>query len=176
MGPASEETTKTKLINKSPSAVNKETKYGNITRNKQANKNRNKNKNNNNKRKRNRKELSPQAMKNRLRHGNIRCMYTNADTLLNKMNELNDRIAEQDPTIIAVTEVLPKNGGESILKTEYSLKGYDMFVTPNIENRSEKSGTNRGIIIYVKSSIKANKCEVNGEVKQSKKIESLIDR
>ena len=170
MGSSTEETTKTRISNKSPSAVNKETKYDNITRNKQANRNRNKNKNNNNKKKRNRKELSTQATKNRLKQGNIRCMYTNADTLLNKMNELKDRIAEQDPTIIAVTEVLPKNGGESILKTEYSLKGYDMFVTPNIENRNEKSGTNRGIIIYVKSSIKANKCEV----KQSKKFESLM--
>ena len=153
MGPSTEETTETRLINKSPSAVNKETKYDNITRNKQANRNRNKNKNknNNNKKKRNRKELSTQVTKNRLKQGNIRCMYTNADTLLNKMNELKDRIAEQDPTIIAVTEVLPKNGGESILKTEYSLKGYDMFVTPNIENRNEKSGTNRGVIIFVKS-------------------------
>ena len=65
---------------------------------------------------------------------------------------------------------LPRNGGDSIRKEEYSMKGYDMFFTPNIENRNEKSGTNRGIIIYVKSSIKANKCEV----KQSKKFESLM--
>ena len=91
MGPEDQEVPKER-INRSPKAVT-ETKYKNIPRNKQVN--RNKNKNNNIKRKHNRKGPSNQVEKNRLRQGNIKCMYTNADTLLNKMNELNDRIAEE---------------------------------------------------------------------------------
>ena len=36
---------------------------------------------------------------------NLKCMYTNADSLLNKMDELRRDIQVKDPDIIAITEL-----------------------------------------------------------------------
>ena len=40
---------------------------------------------------------------------NIKCMYTNADTLTNKMPELKALVKDIQPSVIAITEVIPKN-------------------------------------------------------------------
>ena len=40
---------------------------------------------------------------------NLSCMYTNADTLTNKMTELKAYVEHHNPCIIAVTEIIPKN-------------------------------------------------------------------
>ena len=39
----------------------------------------------------------------------IKCMYTNADTLTNKMPELKALVKDIQPSVIAITEVIPKN-------------------------------------------------------------------
>ena len=38
----------------------------------------------------------------------MNCMYFNADSLLNKRNELKVMVGEQNPLVIGVTEVVPK--------------------------------------------------------------------
>ena len=38
----------------------------------------------------------------------IQCLYTNADTLTNKMPELKALIQDHKPSVIAITEVTPK--------------------------------------------------------------------
>ena len=40
---------------------------------------------------------------------NLPCMYTNADTLTNKMTKLKAYVQHHNPWIIAVTEIIPKN-------------------------------------------------------------------
>ena len=39
---------------------------------------------------------------------NVKCFYTNADQLRNKLDELNLQISLEEPDFISVTEVLPK--------------------------------------------------------------------
>ena len=62
-------------------------------------------------------------------------MYTNADVLDNKLDELKERIIEQKPDIILINEVKPKK------KTTRTIADYNMQVSDayeplhsNIEN------------------------------------------
>ena len=85
----------------------------------------------------------------------IKCMYTNADQLKNKMNELTDRIKLEWPDLIAINEVKYKNTkdrklgeGEFTIDMEIGNK-YEVF-SNNIE---EDEG--RGQIMYVDKLLKA---------------------
>ena len=69
------------------------------------------------------------------------------------MLELKAVVASQNPDIIAVTEVLPKNSAVTINKSEYALDGYDRF---------ENVNPARGITVYVKASLKATVEEIDG--------------
>lgn len=84
---------------------------------------------------------------------NLKFYYTNADCLLNKLNELSVIIQLHNPDIIAVTEVFPK----SVLPTnihgnEYKIQGYQCY--PGSLNNDS-----RGVVIYVKSTIPSDVCE-----------------
>ena len=57
------------------------------------------------------------------------CMYANADSLINKRSELQARIESNQPDIIAVTELLPKNLGRDIQQAELEIDGFDCFST-----------------------------------------------
>ena len=62
----------------------------------------------------------------------VNVMYTNADSLRNKMTELNIRLStrcnnSEEIHMIAVTEVNSKVTSDSTEMCEYQLKGYDMF-------------------------------------------------
>ena len=75
----------------------------------------------------------------------LKILYTNADSLFNKKDELELRIQTENPDIVALTEVLPKN-----------MKDYH-DIELNIENfelhKPEKM--RRGTCIYTKKSITA---------------------
>jgi hypothetical protein len=60
-------------------------------------------------------------------------MYTNADTLTNKMDELLIKIKADCPHIIMINEVKPKNSRYHINKSELQLPGYNM-ITNNWED------------------------------------------
>ncbi len=71
-------------------------------------------------------------------------MYTNADTLTNKFDELIMRIKEHSPAVVCVTDDEPKHMKRNLLNSEFSLKkyGYEQFPL-NLEN-----DTGRGIVVY----------------------------
>ena len=46
---------------------------------------------------------------NKNKESNLYCMYTNEETLGNKMQGLKAQIVEHQPSVIAVTEVIPKS-------------------------------------------------------------------
>ena len=81
------------------------------------------------------------------RESGLFCMYTNADSLLNKREELLARISTQRPDIIFITELLPKNMNGHIELSELNLPGYDIFT--NIHERK------RGVCIYTITELKA---------------------
>ena len=64
----------------------------------------------------------------------IKVLYTNADMLRNKMNELNYRVSLEDPEIVAVNEVKNKSSKRKITVNELKLdiNGYIM-VDNNID-------------------------------------------
>ena len=76
--------------------------------------------------------------------------YTNADSLLNKRDELALLISTNKYDIVVVTEVLPKNRTSSdISDVEFHISGYNMY------NTMLGNNIGRGIIIYVKNDINA---------------------
>ena len=77
-----------------------------------------------------------------INNGKLSCIYTNADQLNNKFNELQLLVKTHDPDIIAITEVKPKNCRFQPQIGEYLLDGYDMWGA-NIENKS-----GRGCLLF----------------------------
>ena len=68
----------------------------------------------------------------------------------NKLDELEASIDMNDPDIIVLTEVLPKNNRYTLQKSELETKGYTLFI-----NNFETFGI-RGVAIYIKKGITAN--------------------
>ena len=74
----------------------------------------------------------------------LKCFYTNADQLKNKMTELQVRIGDVMPHIIGITEVKPKSSTYQCKTAECSLDDigeYEMF------SNIDKEG--RGMILYI---------------------------
>ena len=67
-------------------------------------------------------------------------MYTNADSLLNKMGELKTRVSLYKPKIICINEILPKHSLIEYDKVAFEIKGYDLYV-------NELTG--RGLAMYI---------------------------
>ena len=80
-------------------------------------------------------------------------MYTNVDSLFNKMGELQALITEKKYDSIAVTEVFPKSQQLDYNDPELQLDGYTIF------HPTKKVFTGRGCIIYIKGTFKAYQIE-----------------
>ncbi len=78
----------------------------------------------------------------------LTCMYTNADQFPNKREDLLTFIADDEPDIIFITEMIPKAQTNPIPKALLDLEGYDMHT--NFNNDDEKLGASgiRGVAIY----------------------------
>ena len=83
----------------------------------------------------------------------LTCFYTNADQLTNKKDDLITSIADCEPDIIAITEVLPKVCVQDITSQIFSIPGY------SLHNNFDDSMSNkpRGIIIYTKNYLPTEK-------------------
>lgn len=93
----------------------------------------------------------------------LTCIYTNADSFMNKYDELKLRYINSDktaPDIIMITEVLPKNSRYKLIKAELSLNGYDMFP----DSFPPEEG--RGILIYVKQALNAVELKIESNFKE----------
>ena len=72
------------------------------------------------------------------------CYYTNADSILNKRNELLFNISNSNPDIVCITEILPKNSLLPIHESDIQLEGYGCHSNINTES------CHRGVLIYTK--------------------------
>ena len=79
----------------------------------------------------------------------LKCWFTNADSLTNKLGELQCRIKVTSPDILCVTEVYPKNSVYDVSPALLQISRYDCFV-------SSFSRGSHGVCIYVKSSLHAS--------------------
>ena len=77
-------------------------------------------------------------------------MYTNADSLINKVEELKLLIDSLDnrPNIIAITEAKSKTKKSLINLSEFNIDGYSI-----ISNDLDSDSNSRGIIIYIDNNI-----------------------
>ena len=82
---------------------------------------------------------------------NLKIMYTNADSLVNKMSNLEILCQCQDPDIVAITEVNPKNARLPLRENEIHLNGYTVFT-----NLTEEG---RGVALYIRDSLTVSKFE-----------------
>ena len=91
----------------------------------------------------------------------ISCMYTNSDTVTNKMHELKACVENDNPWIIVITEVTSKNYRIPVQKAELEIsKNYDIFP----ENISCKG---RGITIQVHKELKPQEISFKTDFEES---------
>ena len=81
---------------------------------------------------------------------NLKFLYTNCDTVTNKLDELEASIDMNDPDIIVLTEILPKNNRYMLQTSELEIRGYSLF-TNNYELKDI-----REVAIFVKKCLTAN--------------------
>jgi len=75
------------------------------------------------------------------------CVYLNARSLMNKLDEFEAWIAAIDPDVVGVTETWANN---SIFDSELMIEGYDLFRKDRPVDRD-----GGGVILYVKSNLHA---------------------
>ena len=63
---------------------------------------------------------------------------------------MKELISRKNPDIIQITEVLPKQKIKIDPKLEFDIPGYELFINEN---------PSRGIIMYIKQSLKPSKCD-----------------
>ncbi len=82
------------------------------------------------------------------KHNNMRILYSNVDSLNNKLHELLLEIGIHRPDIMMITEVLPKNEETKTTKDSISINGFELFTNISDENI-------RGIAVYIKGNVDA---------------------
>ena len=86
-------------------------------------------------------------------------MYTNADQLVNKRDDLAMHIAGKEPDLILVTEVIPKAQTIPISTALLALPGYTLYTNFDLAKSNLGQSGSRGVCIYVKEGLPA--VEVN---------------
>lgn len=94
-------------------------------------------------------------------NGKVKIIYTNADTLTNKMEELLSLIEIEKPDVIGITETLPKNRINGTLLEQLIIPGYDIY-TIDPENHE-----GRGIAIYVNQNLISSEISITDDVVES---------
>ena len=84
----------------------------------------------------------------------LNCLYSNVDSLLNKKDELEARISQSKPDVIALTEIFPKNIQYEVDNAELSITGYKLFLSTKRK---------RGVAIYIKENLEAYESNMNGQ-------------
>ena len=85
----------------------------------------------------------------------IKIMFSNCDTLTNKMEEFQATIDLSDPDIISLNEVKPKHCRD-ITKEEFKIIGYDIIPHENITQMN----IGRRTMLYAKSHLNATQIDV----------------
>ena len=88
----------------------------------------------------------------------MKVLYTNADQLPNKMDDLLTLIAGDEPNIIMITEVLPKQQKHHISLSLLQIEGYIHYC--NFEDRNDSDTGIRGTSIYVKNDIPSQEVKI----------------
>lgn len=98
----------------------------------------------------------------------LKVLYTNADQFINKKEDLLQFIDGDEPSIILITEVIPKRQIRSIEAPLLHMKGYELYL--NFDHTEANLGASgiRGVAIYVKEDLAQS--EVNFRTEYSDHI------
>ena len=88
-------------------------------------------------------------------------MYTNADQLVNKMDDLSTLIAGEEPDLILITEILPKCCVNSLSAARLALNGYQSFF--NFDPDSQQTPQSlHGVWIYISNKLLVSEVTFDG--------------
>ena len=90
----------------------------------------------------------------------LKVLYTNADQLPNKMEELKVMIMNREPDILVITEVIPKAQEHAITRAILKLPGYNEFFNFDPDVIIPRQCKKRGIAIYTKCGIVSQEHEL----------------
>ena len=76
------------------------------------------------------------------RHGGIKCLYTNADSVLNKLTELEAYIEKESIDIVAITETLCKNPQDDY-NPVFIIQGFDCIL----------NNEGRGTLLFIRNNL-----------------------
>ena len=102
-------------------------------------------------------------------------MYTNADQFWRKFPEFTVWIIDEQPMLIGITEVKPKNSMEKLFPAEFSIDHIGEYDSPFHRNIATNIG--RGILLYAHKSLGAKEVEMKTDFQESVFVEiNLNDR
>ena len=91
----------------------------------------------------------------------LKVMYTNADQFLNKKDELVEFITGNEPSIIMITEIIPKAQVHPIEAPSLKIHGYNVHLNFEIADSNLGASGIRGVAIYVKEDMDAEEVTFN---------------
>ena len=94
----------------------------------------------------------------------LKCLYTNAQSIVKKLPELRLYITEEDPDIVAITESWTSDNNPD---SEISIDGYTLFRKDRKHINKTRGG---GCLMYIKESINA---VINEQMTNSENVESV---
>ena len=83
----------------------------------------------------------------------LKFLYTNADNVMNKREELRAMADLEKPDVIAITEAKPKSAAAQPTVAEVNMEGYTTIASKNFET------TGRGVYLLVREDLKINPIE-----------------
>ena len=90
----------------------------------------------------------------------LKCLYSNVDSLSNKMEELKLNIKMQIPDVVIITEVLPKSYETKPTTESININGYELYT-----NIAEDDI--RGVALYVKSELESTEVKFESISKEN---------
>ena len=100
-------------------------------------------------------------------------MYTNADQFRRKFPEFTVRINKEQPMIIGITEVKPKNSIDKLFPAEFSIDHIGDYDSPFCKNITTNIG--RGILLYVHKQLQAKEVEMKTEFQEAIFVEMNLN-
>ena len=93
----------------------------------------------------------------------LKCLYSNVDQLLNKIDDLESMISEDAPDIMLFTEVIPKAQRNAINESQINIPGYDLYTNFDFTEENLGASGKRGVAVYVKVDIKSEKIVLSND-------------
>ena len=95
----------------------------------------------------------------------MKCMYSNVDQLLNKVEDLKALIANNEPDIMLLTEIIPKAQKNEIHEAQINIPGYQKFVNFKFTDQELGASGKRGVAIYVNEDLETEEIKLQGNYK-----------